>query len=101
MMPQETQNDLRIPDWRSIWRLPMAHRDIDQGSLACNCTITRAVIEGIRRVKCSMKRPYSTVKSAKSAAAVGGKKRGVQLFVYKCKLCRLWHLSSQAQAQTK
>jgi hypothetical protein len=69
-------------------------------SLARIFRTTRAVIEGIRRVKCSMKRPYSTVKSAKSAAAVGGKKRNVKLFVYKCKLCRLWHLSSQAQAHT-
>lgn len=45
----------------------------------------------------NMKRVYRTRARALSAAAVGEKRRGIRLTVYKCPGCRMWHLTSQGE----
>jgi hypothetical protein len=48
-------------------------------------------------MRCESKHRYSTRKRALTAASIGGRKRGVALSVYKCELCKYFHLTSQPQ----
>jgi hypothetical protein len=48
-------------------------------------------------MRCQMRRRYETRKRALHAASVGGKKRRIELFTYKCPLCRFWHLTHHEQ----
>lgn len=47
-------------------------------------------------MRCEEKHQHSTRKLALHAAALAKKHRGVELFVYKCKECRSWHLTKIA-----
>lgn len=44
--------------------------------------------------KCQDKMAFDTEKQAKTAATVALHQRGTKLKAYRCKSCRLWHLSS-------
>ncbi len=46
-----------------------------------------------------MKRVYETRKRALRAAAMGRRKRGVDLTPYRCPSCRQWHLTSHPRTQ--
>jgi hypothetical protein len=43
---------------------------------------------------CLDKMAFDTKKEAENAAVVAEYQRGSKLKVYKCRLCKLWHLSS-------
>jgi hypothetical protein len=44
---------------------------------------------------CHEKLAFDTQKQAQAAATVAAYQRGIQLKVYRCRYCGLWHLSSQ------
>lgn len=44
---------------------------------------------------CSKKRPYSNELLAHRVASNAFKERGVELRVYKCEFCPLWHVTKQ------
>lgn len=47
------------------------------------------------------KRSWPTYATAKQSASILAKHKGAKLHPYKCRGCKLWHLTSQAQADTK
>jgi hypothetical protein len=44
---------------------------------------------------CAEKLVFETRQSAQTAATVAAHQRGIQLKVYRCKYCGLWHLASR------
>lgn len=46
-----------------------------------------------------MKTCYLTKESAEVAAAIDSTKK-IKLYVYECKVCKMWHRTKQKQAKT-
>lgn len=61
--------------------------------------VVAAVNRAVKKTgtRCGMKVQYETRKRALASAARGLLKRAKKLYVYKCPLCRSFHLTSQPQ----